>query len=1134
MFRCPRVVEEGCVRILVGMIEIASLVYNFADGFRALGHEVTSVVLYRNHFYPHHNYDIVTNGEFTPQSLDHLIEQHDLFVFVWAERSLTPDKSEYQRIRESGKKIVSIFCGSDVRHASAYRQLYGVPINEIWEGEADDALAKRLHNVRHEELYSDLIISLPNNTPLSVRPYMQMYLPIILERYECVIPERNIPVVVHAPSNKSVKGTAVIAQALERLKADGIAFEFRLLHGVSNQEIQPELRNADVVVDQLYLPHTGMLGLEAMASGCAVASWNREELDPLPAHRPVWFIDADNIYVQLKRLLTDKELRVRLAREARVFVEQHHDHLKMAQRVIRYLTEGITEYDHYPSFFLREYALAAGNPIPKYLLDATTHIIKKWGVPADLDVRKACAGGLLSTEGLERIQEIPRWLVTTKTRTRQQRSEDIKARMNSAQDACSRGDTFAARDIISACIAAYPYFPEAYLALALIDIVHGELKSSRRNLNQLELLEPEHPELPDALRLLQSKERLYCREYSKESEEQNANSPVVTKNQIKEKNTAGFSCIFINTYYPSFLSNLYERMPELAEQPYATQKQLLQRECFGDSDFYSQGMIHSGWKAGDLIANCPPLQHAWALENGFAGQGTEIVIEQIRRTRPEVVYLQDSSMATADFIAAIRPFTELVVLQHASPIPPQADFGVVDIIFTAAPHFVEMFRKLGVACYYIPLAFEPRVCAVSPPFSARAVDVSFVGGFSGMHLESFRLMEHLAVTTPIQIWGYGTETLSHNSPVRLRHRGEAWGLGMFKILANSKITINRHGEIAENYACNMRLFEATGCGALLITEYKDNLNDLFEIGKEVVAYRSPEECAALVNYYLVHTDEAEAIARAGQARTLRDHTYSKRMKRTAGILERHLRYRRERTQYTVPDMSAISHGHRQVQQNEITPAMANAWRDEAIPARQRGLVQQSLAAMYRGEDMGAYRILAEMIKPHLLPGYNSVLELGCSSGYVYEILDYYLNKQLDYTGADYSDAMINMARDYYPGLKFFVADGANLCFADRQFHIVISSCVLLHVPNYRDHIFETARVADRFIVASRTPICKRRPTQYLSKLAYGVETVELVFNQNELLELFALNQFQLVHAVEYQAEPSADIYQITYLLKRMS
>jgi len=41
----------------------------------------------------------------------------------------------------------------------------------------------------------------------------------------------------------------------------------------------------------------------------------------------------------------------------------------------------------------------------------------------------------------------------------------------------------------------------------------------------------------------------------------------------------------------------------------------------------------------------------------------------------------------------------------------------------------------------------------------------------------------------------------------------------------------------------------------------------------VVAYRSAEECLELIQYYLDHPHEREAIARAGRAHTLRAHTY---------------------------------------------------------------------------------------------------------------------------------------------------------------------------------------------------------------------------------------------------------------------
>jgi len=72
-------------------------------------------------------------------------------------------------------------------------------------------------------------------------------------------------------------------------------------------------------------------------------------------------------------------------------------------------------------------------------------------------------------------------------------------------------------------------------------------------------------------------------------------------------------------------------------------------------------------------------------------------------------------------------------------------------------------------------------------------------------------------------------------------------------------------------------------------DWKKNLHEMFDLGKEVVSYRTSEECAEVVQYYLEHDEEREAIAHAGQQRTLRDHTYYQRMQELAAIVERYLR-----------------------------------------------------------------------------------------------------------------------------------------------------------------------------------------------------------------------------------------------------
>jgi SAM-dependent methyltransferase len=590
------------------------------------------------------------------------------------------------------------------------------------------------------------------------------------------------------------------------------------------------------------------------------------------------------------------------------------------------------------------------------------------------------------------------------------------------------------------------------------------------------------------------------------------------------------SCVFINTYYPAFLEAHYKRHPELLKASYAEQKASLQATCFGDSDFYSAGLQRAGWAADDLIANCSPLQRAWAREAGLdLPDHLDILVEQLKRLRPQVIYLQDLSLATAQVLGRLRPLADLIVGQIASPVPPQAHTVGLDIVFTSFPHFAERFRQSGITSYYQPLAFDPRVLDL-PPADGGTHSLTFVGGISPHHPAGTELLTALAAALPIEIYGYGAESLPPDSRVRSRHLGEVWGQDMFGVLRASAITVNRHIAVAETYANNMRLFEATGSGALLITDHKTNLGELFEIGREIVAYRTPEECVALCQYYLGHPDEAAAIARAGQRRTLRDHTYAQRMGDTAEILARHLRLKREAAQMQAIDLGAVSTGHTPIAPGAVTTALTDAWKNESLPQKQRALVARELDAMYKGAAVTPFDVLAKALRP-LLTRHPSapVLEIGCASGYYREVLRYLLGRPIDYTGVDYSPAMINMARDYYPAGTFLVADGAKLPFPDQAFPIVISSCVLLHVPNYQQHISETARVAANVVVVHRTPVCRSRQTHHLRKQGYGVDMVELCYNEGELIGLLGQAGLDVIARHEFHSDPQRDEYGVTYV-----
>jgi spore maturation protein CgeB len=152
-------------------------------------------------------------------------------------------------------------------------------------------------------------------------------------------------------------------------------------------------------------------------------------------------------------------------------------------------------------------------------------------------------------------------------------------------------------------------------------------------------------------------------------------------------------------------------------------------------------------------------------------------------------------------------------------------------------------------------------------------------------------LEELCRQVPISFWGAGAEGLPADSPLRGRVKPPLWGYDMYSQLQRSKIALNIHIDMAEQYAANMRLYEATGVGTMLLTDWKTNLHELFELGKEVVAYRSTGECVEMVKYYLAHDAEREAIARAGQQRTLSEHSYYHRMQELTEILSRYLNHK---------------------------------------------------------------------------------------------------------------------------------------------------------------------------------------------------------------------------------------------------
>ncbi len=106
-----------------------------------------------------------------------------------------------------------------------------------------------------------------------------------------------------------------------------------------------------------------------------------------------------------------------------------------------------------------------------------------------------------------------------------------------------------------------------------------------------------------------------------------------------------------------------------------------------------------------------------------------------------------------------------------------------------------------------------------------------------------------------------------------------WGERLHALLASAKIVINinRTHFYGAGTGVNLRVFEALAAGAFLLTDYCDELEDLFEVGKEIEVFKSNQELVSKVSYYLAHPYKRQEIARRGHERFLKYHTWQARV-----------------------------------------------------------------------------------------------------------------------------------------------------------------------------------------------------------------------------------------------------------------
>ena len=141
--------------------------------------------------------------------------------------------------------------------------------------------------------------------------------------------------VLHAPTNRLIKGTRHVQEAVEAARRRVPGIEFELLEGVPWMELRDRMRRADVVVDQMFLGWYGLTAVEAMALEKPVLGYLRADFESRTGDLPLVRVDnTASLADSLVALAGDPARRRVLGTSGRAYVEATHAAPRLARDLI--------------------------------------------------------------------------------------------------------------------------------------------------------------------------------------------------------------------------------------------------------------------------------------------------------------------------------------------------------------------------------------------------------------------------------------------------------------------------------------------------------------------------------------------------------------------------------------------------------------------------------------------------------------------------------------------------------------------------------------------------------------------------------------------------------------------------------
>ncbi len=362
-------------------------------------------------------------------------------------------------------------------------------------------------------------------------------------------------------------------------------------------------------------------------------------------------------------------------------------------------------------------------------------------------------------------------------------------------------------------------------------------------------------------------------------------------------------------------------------------------DAYGQANYIGVELTKSGYPTIELVPNFKKVQVKWATEQSITIKNSnnwklEILEAQILFYKPELLFFVGWNYG-GEYIKELKekfPFVKRIIFWVGESLPDIKFMQHFDSILSCDSNNIAFLSSQGKRAFQIHHAFSSSLDKKLSD-NAKSNHVLFSGSIKygesehnrraelvNLLLEKSRLILHGNSYFPpiyaksikgrllsvyhnfIDLFGEN-DTFKKKLPyiasyfALSKHRSlknvfeniEAnicpplWGLNHLQSMKNSLVTFNVHSN--SPFACNMRMFEATGVGSCLLTDYRSNLPELFEIDSEIVCYKSEGELIEKARFLLDNPSIAINIGKQGQAKTQMSHSYEKRAPIYVNILE---------------------------------------------------------------------------------------------------------------------------------------------------------------------------------------------------------------------------------------------------------